>query len=566
MGGVLRLTEEQRSFKMVHGTKIILWGSCLAFCLLGCAGGQESPDRPEVSDDGDSGADLNTGGDQLVFCQDDNQCAEGQTCQGGVCASTSACNCNYDCDKAAGEICNAATHECEPGAVPINCLSDCDCFAGETCVSGECRAAGGDVATCASDEDCAEGETCQDTRCVPQSCASRDDCAGPVCLVCQNSECVSPPAVCQGIDDCCVGYYCNFGTCVPENQDECRSDADCLDLDFPRCDDGSCVQECVSDMDCPNPGEVCVNNHCIIPGCTAESCVQGQWCDVQDGSCKDGCDSNDDCIAPATCNYLDHSCGQTDCCGGCLDTQYCDTLTCLCVDLCQNDADCPPNYTCDVGSGNCKCTDGACPPGTTCDAVSGQCQQETVDCTTNDDCPAGWICTGNTCVAPQGGGQDGDTCFQDAQCDASLELLCDNNLFCFACIQAEYIATFTCRTRCGLITKVCPEASYDCMSRRWEPAGEIFLPVGMCMPPTDADGDGIKDTEDNCRLLANPGQEDGDGDNVGDVCDRCPADADPNQADNDLDGRGDACDNCPNDVNPNQADSDGDGIGDACDT
>lgn len=116
---------------------------------------------------------------------------------------------------------------------------------------------------------------------------------------------------------------------------------------------------------------------------------------------------------------------------------------------------------------------------------------------------------------------------------------------------------------------------------------------------SDADGDGIEDSVDNCPNVANADQADSDGDGIGDACDstnnndtdgdgiedsedNCPNIANADQADSDGDGIGDACDstnnndtdgdgvdntedNCPDVYNPNQSDSDGDGIGDACD-
>uniref|UniRef100_A0AAR2LIU1 Thrombospondin 3 n=1 Tax=Pygocentrus nattereri TaxID=42514 RepID=A0AAR2LIU1_PYGNA len=95
----------------------------------------------------------------------------------------------------------------------------------------------------------------------------------------------------------------------------------------------------------------------------------------------------------------------------------------------------------------------------------------------------------------------------------------------------------------------------------------------------DADGDGIKNVEDNCRLVSNKDQQNSDTDSFGDACDNCPNVPNIDQKDTDNNGEGDACDNdidgdgvqnvldnCPKVPNPMQTDRDGDGVGDACDS
>jgi len=103
---------------------------------------------------------------------------------------------------------------------------------------------------------------------------------------------------------------------------------------------------------------------------------------------------------------------------------------------------------------------------------------------------------------------------------------------------------------------------------------------------SDADGDGIHDSTDNCFGIANALQTNSDTDSLGDACDNCQGTDNDDQADADADGVGDVCDvcsdgddlqdgdvdgipddcdNCIEDANPLQEDGDGDGIGDACD-
>jgi MYXO-CTERM domain-containing protein len=70
----------------------------------------------------------------------------------------------------------------------------------------------------------------------------------------------------------------------------------------------------------------------------------------------------------------------------------------------------------------------------------------------------------------------------------------------------------------------------------------------------DSDDDGELDRNDNCRIIANPGQENHHGGAPGDACD-----------DSDDDGRLDLDDNCPTTKNPGQENNHGDSAGDACD-
>lgn len=70
-------------------------------------------------------------------------------------------------------------------------------------------------------------------------------------------------------------------------------------------------------------------------------------------------------------------------------------------------------------------------------------------------------------------------------------------------------------------------------------------PASDAPAAVDTDGDGVKDTVDNCPTVANAAQYNEDGDRFGDVCDPCPPVADNAPPDGDGDGVADACDPRP---------------------
>ena len=391
-------------------------------------------------------------------CRQDSDCPAGQFCKNGKCRA--GCTTHEDCPDG---FCDPGSHEC------VECQQNTDCPAGQSCEQGYC------VTGCVTDAGCPSGQVCRSNVCVTP-CTTSMDCDPPACL-CVDEVCVLPPAVCEGNAECCAGYICNFGVCVPDTC-ACQSDDDCYQVspDFPRCVDCVCVPECISDIDCPLPGQICVDNHCQSPACTIETCPVGQWCDLSDGQCKRGCDQDQDCQHPDICDLASHQCIPPDCCGGlCQLNEYCDPLSCQCIEMCQSAADCPAGFTCEE-DGKCWCTSGACPPGTHCDTPTGSCVEDT--CQSDADCPEGHTCNTETHLCePLAPGKEGDACFTDDECETSAGLLCDSDMFCMMCIfeDPNFEVTFTCRFECDLETPSCPISGRDCQRRK---TGGI----GLCMP------------------------------------------------------------------------------------
>ncbi len=134
----------------------------------------------------------------------------------------------------------------------------------------------------------------------------------------------------------------------------------------------------------------------------------------------------------------------------------------------------------------------------------------------------------------------------------------------------------------GSITSAVNPAYYDlffCGTPDLEPSCDPARPDRFPNRggPSDVDGDGVIDDDDNCPAIFNPirpmdmgAQSDADQDGQGDPCDLCPLDADqsctiPSLFDIDGDGVFDPDDNCLHVDNPAQTDGDADGLGDDCD-
>ncbi|MSP25042.1 MAG: DUF4215 domain-containing protein [Myxococcales bacterium] len=175
-----------------------------------------------------------------------------------------------------------------------------------------------------------------------------------------------------------------------------------------------------------------------------------------------------------------------------------------------------------------------------------------------------------------------------------------------AVIAALHSAGDTCDLLdvCGTEKRVCSQDETGLTFSELESAAGALYPLFFCTTPdnepsclptrpasvagsttysgatsmSDADGDGIENSNDDCPFVFNPvrpvdqgKQRDTDGDGDGDACDPCPLD--PESADcapldlTDTDGDGvlDATDGCPLDYDTEQTDGDGDGKGDACD-
>jgi len=294
--------------------------------------------------------------------------------------------------------------------------------------------------------------------------------------------------VCSSDSDCPAGYTCNEGFCVPEIVPEICNDFIDNDEDgLVDCEDPDCSENegCDPMADPDLDGFPNIIDNCPLVSNENQSDTDGD----QIGDACDNCpidinplqeDSDEDGIGDACDGYID------------IDNDG---------DGSYSEVDCDDNNPY-AYPGALEVQDGI---DNDCDGMIDEA------CSSNADCPAGYICNGGECIEEPTGDSDSDGVLDEN----------DN----------------------------CPDVFNPSQE---DSDGDLI--GDACDSSNDIDGDGVSDDMDNCLEIANPGQEDTDGDGEGDACD----------TDIDGDGISDDMDNCPDVFNPSQEDSDGDGEGDVC--
>ncbi|MGB0592559.1 MAG: hypothetical protein ACPGU1_22990, partial [Myxococcota bacterium] len=346
--------------------------------------------------------------DDGLTCDDQDSCTSGEVCASGACVGESVCTCQNDVDCAdastnlcAGiSVCDLDTNTCVPDpATAVVCPATTD-----GCTVNVCEPATGQCAEVALDEGticdalgpCDAAATCESGSCVktPVVCDDEDICTVDTCDP-TSGECtfeIDVGTSCDDGDPCTQGETCTADGCgAGESVCECQDNADCQqDYDVcagvPFCNSQNlCEVDASTALVCDGATDPCQQEVCssTAGGCVVVDAPAGLACDAgvcaQEGACLQG-----ECIAsPVNCDDGDacteDSCSET--LGGCVNELQTGT-------------------TCDDGN---PCTSGDLCDGGLCVGGPSVCE-----CTSNEDCVAGWdYCLGlpscdsgtNTCVA-----------------------------------------------------------------------------------------------------------------------------------------------------------------------
>ena len=300
-------------------------------------------------------------------CTIDNDCDDGQycngaeTCSAGSCISGSPVNCN-DGVACTADSCNEGSDSCD------NTPNNANCDDGQWCNGSEtCDAASGCLAGTAVN--------CDDAiACTSDSCNEASD----SCNHAPDNGACSDGVFCNGVETCSASVGCQGGAAVDCNDgvgctdDSCNEGTDSCDnvANNGNCDDGlfcNGSETCNAASDCqagsdPCPGEICQEATDTCVGCTVDGdCNDGQYCNGTEtcnaGTCQSGtavsCNDGVGCTIDS-CNEGTDSCDNIPSNGLCDDGLFCNgTETCDSVSDCLAGSDPCGGETCDEGSDSC---------------------------------------------------------------------------------------------------------------------------------------------------------------------------------------------------------------------
>lgn len=253
---------------------------------------------------------------------------------------------------------------------------------------------------------------------------------------CTESECVVD-VDCAGPSEICLSTYCRPG---------CRTNADCAAA--------------------PPPGEVCDANTCVPRPTTDADCERHQVFDATTGTCVTGCRSDVRCQAIS--GFQDWICARR------IAYPAPTATPCSCASDCTGSQVCAGGFCQDIGAddpiGRCRpgCRDGSqCSPSQRCSAagiciavcttnadccsynrgysndtcVAGTCKEA---CATNADCLRGTICSGSFCEAGCASNADciaGQAC-NAGSCGTPAPTVCGTGSKCVFMTAATFAPSF----------------------------------------------------------------------------------------------------------------------------
>lgn len=405
-------------------------GTSAAACGLALCDGASATCPGGCVTDGDCGA--------SAYCRGSDSTCQPRAAQGGACTRVGECSTGNCVD---GVCCNSP------------CIGNCQaCSASETgLVDGTC----GDVlkgrdphANCADQPPCGNdgqcngdgtcsyyapgascgASVCQGNQAVGSVCDGAGVCTqstGTDCTpyVCSGTGC---PTTCTSSSDCVAGYWCDGSVCAPlQAVGTSCSSADACQSQF--CADGVCCdQDCSGQCEaCAEPGSI---GACIAVG--GDPRGSRAACTASGGECGGECDAS----LRAACTYPTavKSCGSPTCTGGSAHASHCDgagacdqdvNRSCApyqcgasaCLSACTGDGDCVSGFICSDAQECIPTPSGKCSADLTqaldADGVlvatctpyfcsNGQCAN---DCSSTDDCAAGYVCDSTAQCEPKKG-------------------------------------------------------------------------------------------------------------------------------------------------------------------